>query len=59
VWTAKRMLSTARFAWMKQNFLNCREDITKCSDEVYNKVTGIRQHYERLFGVYRLHVSTC
>ena len=27
--------------------------------EVYNKVTGVRQHNKHLFGVYRLHVSTC
>ena len=36
-----------------------REGNTKCSDEVYNKVTGIRQHNKHLFGIYRLHVSTC
>ena len=31
-----------------------REGITKCSGEVYNKVTGIRQHNKHLFGVYRV-----
>ena len=36
-----------------------REGITKCSDEVHNKVTGIRQHNKHLFGAYRLYVSTC
>ena len=27
----------------------------KCSDEVYNKLTGTRQDNKHLFGVYRLH----
>jgi len=36
-----------------------REGVTKCSDEVYNKVTGICQQNKHLFGLYRLHVSTC
>jgi len=39
--------------------VNFREGIMKCSDEVYSKVTGIRQHNRHLFGVHRLHVSTC
>jgi len=36
-----------------------REGITKCCDKVYNKVAVKRQHNKHLFGVYRLHVSTC
>ena len=40
-------------------FFFFREGVTKCSDEVYNKVTGIREHNNHLLGVYRLRVSTC
>jgi len=40
-----------------QNYIGLQERKWKIS--LYNKVTGIRQHNKHLFGVHRLHVSTC
>ena len=40
-------------------FFFFREGITKCCDDIYNKVTDVRQYNKQFIGVTRLHVSTC
>jgi len=57
-YSEKQIFVVLSHAWQGIVFLFI-EGTTKCSEEVYNKVTGIRQHNKHLFGVYRLHVSTC